>query len=142
MNSSHPHAAAGPFYLATIVTIARDGVLRPARDSVETGQHIHVITAWNPGEERPTRAENDAANERLRGDLAALGLVPIPARGSDPCSDHFEESWAVHGIDDATARDIGARHGQWAVFRITHDEQRVLGCFGSWELARPLPDER
>jgi hypothetical protein len=97
-----------------------------------------VLTAWNPGHDRPSRAANDAANEALRQLLESEGCHPIPARGSDPNSDHAEESWCVVGLSDERARAIGAQFGQWAVFRITPREQIVLGCFGEWERSRSV----
>jgi hypothetical protein len=99
---------------------------------------MHVITAWNPGDDRPTHDENDAANERLRVDLVKRGLNPVRARGADPDSDHFEESWAVVGLDDDEARMIGATFGQVAVFRITNGVQTVLACSEDWSQSRPL----
>ncbi len=95
-----------------------------------------VITAWNPGHERPGDAANAAANASLHDDLKALGCSPFPALGADPHADHAEQSWAVCGLDDRAACALGARYGQWAVFRITALEQTVLGCFAPWSRSR------
>lgn len=58
-------------YLKTIVSIEKDGVLVPlGRATLGGDSRIHVITPCNPGAERPTRADNDVANEKLR-----VGLV-------------------------------------------------------------------
>jgi len=99
---------------------------------------VHVITAWNPGDDRPMRAENDVANERLRGELIDRGLNPVRAVGSDPDSDHFEESWAVVGLGDYEARAIGATFRQVAVFRLSKGVQTVLACFEDWQVSRAL----
>ena len=128
-------------YLATIVTIHDAGAWHPAHQVAARLGTLHVITAWNPGDERPSREENDRANRALRADLEALnlearGLAPLPALGSDPNSPHAEESWAVTGLDDRTARELGAKYRQVAVFRITATRQTVLGCFADWELGR------
>ena len=137
---SSPYPASTPaiafLYLATIVTVEEDGVWKPAHEVARTRGTLHIITAWNPGDERPTRAENDRANAALHADLVMRGLTPFPALGSDPNSSHAEESWAVTGLDDATSRELGAKYGQIGVFRITHDRQTVLACFADWQVAR------
>lgn len=126
-------------YLKTLVSIEEDGLLVPAVESTMAhGSGLHVLTAWNPGVARPTRADNDAANERLRVDLVERGLLPIRAIGADPDSDHFEESWAVGGLHDDEARLIGATYGQVAVFRIANGAQTVFACSEDWSQSRPL----
>ena len=125
-------------YLKTVVSIEEDGILRPASDSRSVAQGVvHVITAWNPGDERPSREENDDANERLLIELVSRGLNPCRAVGADPDSEHAEESWAVHGLSDDEARAIGAAFGQVAVFRLTATDQTVLACFEDWVVSRP-----
>jgi hypothetical protein len=138
-HTANPDIAA--LYLATVVTIHDAGAWRPAHEVAARLGTLHVITAWNPGDERPSREENDRANRALRADLEALnlearGLAPLPALGSDPNSPHAEESWAVTGLDDRTTRELGAKYRQIAVFRITAERQTVLGCEGEWELGR------
>ena len=126
-------------YLKTIVSIEELGVLVPAsKTSMIEGSVTHVITAWNPRDDRPTHDENVAANERLRVDLVERGLNPVRAIGADPDSNHFEESWAVVGLSDESARAIGAAYGQVAVFRLANDIQTVLACTEEWSLSRPL----
>jgi hypothetical protein len=95
-----------------------------------------VLTAWNPGDERLSREENDAANEELRIEIMSRGLNPCRAVGADPDSEHAEESWAVCGLSDDEARDIGAAFGQVAVFRVTATSQTVLACFEDWVVSR------
>ena len=128
-------------YFVRILTVRDAGAWHPAHQVAARLGTLHVITAWNPGDERPSREENDRANRALRADLEALnlearGLAPLPALGSDPNSPHAEESWAVTGLDDRTARELGAKYRQVAVFRITADTQTVLGCDEEWELGR------
>jgi len=126
-------------YLKTLVSIEQDGKLIPAAASPLVGNSVvHVITAWNPGEQRPTPAENETANRRLHDELLARGLRPTRAVGADPDSDHFEESWGVVGLNDEEARAIGAQFGQVAVFRLHAGTQTVLACTESWSLSRPL----
>ena len=126
-------------YLKTRVTIEEHGRLVDAVDAdVVKHRVVHVITAWNPGDLRPSDQENLAANDALKERLVALGLHPIRAIGSDPDSSHFEESWAASGLTDAEARTIGADFGQAAVFRLDARSQTVLGCAGHWEVSRTI----
>jgi len=126
-------------YLKTLISIDEDDVLVPAQSSsLVRGSRVHVITAWNPGDERPSPSENDASNRALHERLIERGLHPRRAVGADPDSAHFEESWAVIGLDDHEARAIGASFGQVAVFRIFDGLQTVLACSEDWSLSRPL----
>lgn len=134
---STPDLAA--IYLKTLVSIEKHGQLVPASEMSGMGNGVvHVITAWNPGDARPSRAENDAANDRLRRMLATRGLQPVRAIGADPDSDHAEESWAVTGLDDQEARAIGAEFRQVAVFRIADGTQTVLACTEDWTATRQV----
>lgn len=136
MDAPHDHEQLADLYLATLVTVEVAGRWLDARTAAEQVGAFHVITAWNPGNERPSDHANAAANAALRADLESLGCSPIAALGKDPNSDHAEHSWAVCGLDDRAACGLGARYGQWAVFRITAQEQTVLGCFGAWSRSR------
>ena len=126
-------------YLKTEVSIEEAARLVPARDSclVLSGV-VHVITAWNPGDLRPTHEENQKASGELRMRLLGLGLKPIRALGADPDSDHAEESWAVSGLSDDQARALGAEFGQVAVFRLADGVQTVLACKENWQRTRSL----
>jgi hypothetical protein len=126
-------------YLKTEVSVEVDGRLVPASTALAShGGPLHVITAWNPGEARPTREENEKVNSELRARLLAMGLHPLRALGADPDSDHAEESWAVIGLSDDQARVLGAEFGQVAVFRLAAGAQTVLACFENWERSRAL----
>ena len=126
-------------YLKTDVLIEQEGVLVGATMAkLVTEGVVHVITAWNPGEARPTLEENIAANEKLFARLVSMGLAPVRAVGSDPDSAHSEESWAVRGLDDSEAQKLGAEFGQVAVFRLGLGCQTVLGCFDNWQVSRRL----
>ena len=98
-----------------------------------------VITAWNPGDQRPTDQTNRAANQELFEQLVTRGLEPVRAVGQDPDSSHAEESWAVSGTTDDIARELGAQFGQVAVFRITTGSQTVLACEEGWQESRSIP---
>ena len=124
-------------YLKTVVSIEEDGLLVSASNARCVAQGVvHVLTAWNPGHERPSREENDDANERLLIELVSRGLNPCRAVGADPDSEHAEESWAVCGLSDVEARAIGTAFGQVAVFSLTATGQAVLACSEDWVVSR------
>jgi hypothetical protein len=129
------------WYLPTLVTVLADGHWMSGFEFAATcGANVHVITAWNPGDERPSPQVNDSNNELLRADIGAIGLEVFEALGSDPNSSHAEKSWAVVGLSDAVAIELGKKYGQVAVFRITPATQSVLGCFSEWEVSRRAED--
>jgi hypothetical protein len=126
-------------YLKTEVSVEVEGRLVPAATALASVKGpMHVITAWNPGDARPTHEENEKANSELQSRLRAMGLHPVRALGADPDSDHAEESWAVVGLTDEQAWALGVEFGQVAVFRLTEGVQTVLACFEDWERSRAL----
>lgn len=127
------------WYLPTEVTVLEGGAWLPAFEfCLERSVIAHVITAWNPGDDRPTLQQNDEQSQRLSDDIRALGFEPIEALGSDPNSDHSERSWAVVGMKDEQAVELGFKYGQVAIFRIDPRRQHVLGCLSRWEISRDL----
>ena len=129
--------AEAQWYLPTNVSVLFDGVWMSGFDFCAShGVQIHVITAWNPGDERPGSEVNDARNEQLHADISALGFDALAAQGSDPNSSHSEKSWAVVGLTDNAAVELGKKYDQVAVFRITESRQSVLGCLSEWEVSR------
>ena len=125
------------WYLPTNVSVLFDGVWMSGFDFCAShGVQIHVITGWNPGDERLGSEVNDARNEQLHADISALGFDALAALGSDPNSSHSEKSWAVAGLKDNAAVELGKKYGQVAVFRITESRQSLLGCLSEWEVSR------
>ena len=125
------------WYLPTLVTVCVDGIWMSGFDfCASRGVQIHVITAWNPGDERPSSEVNDTQNNQLLADISAMGIEALEALGSDPNSTHAEKSWAVIGLTDKIAIELGKKYGQVAVFRITESQQSVLGCLSEWEVSR------
>ncbi len=130
------------WYLPTDVTVCIDGVWMSGFDFCASHDvQIHVITAWNPGDERPSSEINEARNEQLCSEISAIGLEALEALGSDPNSPHAEKSWAVVGMTDDTAIELGRKYGQVAVFFITRARQWVLGCLAEWEVGRVAADQ-
>ena len=125
------------WYLPTLVTVCVDGIWLHGFDfCASRGVQIHVITAWNPGDERPSSEVNDTQNNQLLADISAMGFEALEALGSDSNSTHAEKSWAVIGLTDKAAIELGKKYGQVAVFLITESQQSVLGCLSEWEVSR------
>jgi hypothetical protein len=94
-----------------------------ARMHAEAGVACSLfITAWNPlGAQRPD-AENQAAHEELRAELAARAPRIVEGAGGEPGSDWPEErSFLALGIDEAEAGRLGRRFRQDAVVWIGAD---------------------
>jgi len=85
-----------------------------------------VLTAWNPGHERPTQAENIAANQRLHAQLIELGLDVWPCDGASPDGTFAEPGFCVWSMTEAQARSIGRAFGQYAVFTFNEEGERCL----------------
>jgi len=127
-------------YLATQITITVDGEPLTAAQAVERlGAPLHLVTAWNPGGERPTNLENSQNNLLLKQTLDEHTNQIWPAVGSDADSPHFEECFAFAGVDRATAIAIGEEYRQVAIFELPETLQIVLSCDNTWAVERPIP---
>jgi hypothetical protein len=127
-------------YLATCVTI-KDG-----SDWVDAftfcgkyGFSVHVITAWNPGDTRFDDETNENRNQELLSLLRERDCAVFEALGSDPDSEYREKCWAIVGLTDETAIDIGRRFDQVAIFCITDSRQTVMNCFDNKTFSRANP---
>lgn len=89
------------------------------------GEGAVVLTAWNPGWERPDRATNDASNERLEADLADCGLDVWPAIGASQHEDHAEPGFLVWGMAADQGCAIARRFGQFAIYVYSPDGVRA-----------------
>lgn len=125
------------WYLPTEVTVQVDGQWISAFELAgRVAETLHIVTAWDPGDLRLSREVNQSRNIELRADIEAMGSSVLSALGSDPNSEHSEESWAVFGLTDEQAIALGAKFDQVAVFQITGSRQTVLGCVGEWKVSR------
>lgn len=93
-----------------------------------TASPVHVLTAWDPGLERPRAAENRRRQVELEALLGALAGRIWAAMGVDPVSGHREEGVAVRGVSEADVLALGARFGQDAIFAWTPAEWTIVGC--------------
>ena len=89
---------------------------------------LAIITAWNPGIERPAEAANQAANRQLEAALREAGWRYFPACGRSEDGSHAEPSFAVTGIDPDTAVDLACSFRQAAVFYWDGSASRLLWC--------------
>ena len=63
-----------------------------------TGQPVHILTAWDPGPERPGLVVNRARQSALETDLRPLAVALVAAVGVDPVTGRREEGVAVLGV--------------------------------------------
>lgn len=92
------------------------------------GSTIHVVTAFNPAGRIAPDLDNDRVQLQLVAELERRGLTWWPASGGDPRGTHTERSAAVLGLDDQSARALGRRYGQDAVFAWDARSRRLLAC--------------
>jgi hypothetical protein len=83
-----------------------------------------VLTAWNPGHERPTRAVNDAANERLHEVLRAMDHPVWVADGASLDGTFHEPGFCVWGGAIEVLLQIARDFGQYAVYLYRPDGSR------------------
>jgi hypothetical protein len=106
---------------------------------------VFILTAWDPGAERPSTEENRMRQSALVEDLRRWSDTMWPALGVDPLSAHREEGVAVSGLSAADAVALGARYRQDAIFVWTPEEWEILACAGGrrlasgWSLTGPVP---
>lgn len=85
-----------------------------------------IMTAWNPGHERPTRAVNEAANARMLSELIAMGLEVWRCDGANPDGTFDEPGFCVWSQPVEEVLDVARSFGQYAVFTFDGSGQRSL----------------
>lgn len=121
-------------YLRTPVDVVLDGAWVPIEEAVASiGERLHVLTAWNPGDERPTARENRAANRRLAEAVVAAGGQPWGAVGVAPDDSWFEEGYAIAGLTREAAVELARGARQVAIFEATDEGMWLVFCFGDRE---------
>jgi len=95
---------------------------------------VFVMTAWDPGDERPTPVENRGRQSSLEEDVRRLTDAVWDAVGVDPESGRREEGIAVGGLSEADALRLGAAYRQDAVFRWTPGAWEIVACDGGRRL--------
>jgi hypothetical protein len=127
-------------YVRTVVEIRRPGEADIVVRSAPPGRSgpwpwasalpVHILTAWDPGEQRQGDQENRIQQAALEADLRLVTRDLWSAVGLDPVSGHREEGVAVRGVSEAEARLLGARYRQDAIFVWTPDSWVVTACNG------------
>ena len=147
-------------YARTVVEIVRPGqghlVVRSAPPG-EVGdwpwaspEPVHVLTAWDPGDERPGDEENRTRQAELEAELRPLASAMWVAVGIDPVSGHREEGVAVCGVSEDDGAGVGralrtGRHLRVDAGRVGHRglRRRAPGGLGMVRSRRSEPgDER
>ncbi len=85
-----------------------------------------VITAWNPGEERPSMEENNRANDLLLKRLTTYCSDIWEADGFSPDQTHRESGFIAWGMKPEIGLQIAREFGQFAVFYFEASGTRVL----------------
>jgi hypothetical protein len=126
-------------YADTVVEIVRGGegdmlTVRPAPPGQigdwpwPDDEPVVVLTAWDPGAERPGTKVNRRRQQELDSLLRPMARELCHAVGEDPGSGHREEGVAVLGVAVNEARAVGARFGQEAIFVWTRDQWAIVSC--------------
>jgi len=98
---------------------------------------LWLITAWNPRSVERSRAENDAANQALRSALVEAGIEHLPAVGRAPDGSWEEPGFALMGVDEGRALELGRRFEQHALYRVDEGAVTVVCCFVERSWSRP-----
>ena len=96
---------------------------------------VHVLTAWDPGAERPGDEVNRQRQASLEAELRTVALGSWPAVGRDPVTGHREEGVAVTGVSEPDVLALAADYGQDAVFRWRPADWSIVACAGARRLA-------
>jgi hypothetical protein len=100
----------------------------PATWPWPTEHPVHILTAWDPGSERPGEEANRARQASLQADLQRLALPFVLAVGVDPATGRREEGVAVRDAAEAAMVDLAASYGQDGLFGWTPQEWAIVGC--------------
>ena len=85
-----------------------------------------VITAWNPGPDRPSREKNEQGNNRLLSRLKQCCSDIWEADGFSPDRTHREPGFIAWGMEPEMGLQIAREFGQFAIFYFEPNGNRVL----------------
>jgi hypothetical protein len=85
-----------------------------------------VITAWNPGQLRPSNIVNEKANEQLLEQLEVTGFEIWEADGFSPDRTFREPGFMAWGMDARLGSEFAKRFGQFAIFYYHPDGTREV----------------
>ena len=89
---------------------------------------LAIITAWNPGTDRPNVLQNAAANRQLEAALQAAGWRYWSACGRSEDGSHREPSFAVMDAAEESILELARAFGQAAVFYWDGIKARLIWC--------------
>jgi Protein of unknown function (DUF3293) len=90
------------------------------------GQGGVVITGWNPGQLRPTLADNQEANIRLLEALKRTNYEIWEADGFSPDRSFREPGFIAWGMDSHLGCSLARDFGQFAIFFYESDGSREV----------------
>jgi hypothetical protein len=93
-----------------------------------TPEPLPILTAWDPGEERPGLEVNRRLGAELAATLRPLAGRLLEAVGVEADSGHREEGLAALGLSVDEAVEIGARYRQDAIFVWAPDAWSLVSC--------------
>jgi hypothetical protein len=108
-----------------------------------TIQTVHILTAWDPGLQRPGLGHNRMRQAALQAELGRIGVPFWTAIGVDTGTRRREEGVAVVGLPEPDILALGARYGQDAVFAWAPAEWAIVACrdgrrlVSGWALCPP-----
>ena len=88
----------------------------------------HVITAWNPRSKKASPEDNAKANDELLNLLIEMKKICTPCKGTNYDESWIEQGFAIEGLSDDDAKEIGLKFNQWAVFRIVKGQKSIIDC--------------
>ncbi len=91
---------------------------------------VSILTAWDPGHERPGVEVNRRRGAALETEARQRATRVLHTVGVDPSSAHREEGVAVLGLSVHDAVAMGARYRQEAMFVWTPDAWSIVSCRG------------
>ena len=112
-------------YHNTKLTLLVNGIDVPLEKTKFTG---HIITAWNPYSEKQSDELNVKSNKLLMHDLSKFADSIFDAVGQNEEGTWIEKGFAISGLEDATAIEIGRKFGQNAIFKVIDGRPQVVWC--------------
>jgi hypothetical protein len=87
---------------------------------------IHVVTAWNPRSQLLDSSENQLRNQELLQILTNLETSYQPCRGLASDGSWHEDGFAILGISNEVAIELGVMFEQNAIFKLTQSDFSIV----------------
>ena len=109
--------------LVSTLDPANEEWMDPALECLTRHQSAIVMTAYNPGTDRPTWAQNEAANARMLDELRPRRYEVWQADGFSADGTWREPGWLVWGMPIDEGVSVAAQFDQFAIY--AYDEEGV-----------------